>query len=105
MRRSSSRWPGACGSTGSASAMNEPDTATNEAFQSASARTVQAVVIGASAGGFEALMRMLPVLPEGYRLPIAIVVHLPESLESRLAELFDRRLAVPVREARDKEAI
>jgi two-component system chemotaxis response regulator CheB len=76
-----------------------------ETIREAAARPIEAVVIGASAGGFEALLRLLPPLPAGYRLPIAIVLHLPDHTESRLAELFGHKLAVPVREARDKEPI
>jgi two-component system chemotaxis response regulator CheB len=66
-------------------------------------RPIEAVVLGASAGGFEALLALLTGLPAGFRLPIAVVLHLPESHESRLAELFDHRLALAAREARDKE--
>jgi len=36
----------------------------------------QAVVIGASAGGFAALERLLPALPPGYPLPVLVVQHL-----------------------------
>lgn len=74
-------------------------------FEQAAARGIEAIVVGASAGGFEALMQLLPKLPAGYRLPMAIVMHLPEHHESRLAELFGYRIALQTREARDKEAI
>jgi len=77
----------------------------DDALLTAARRPIEAVVIGASAGGFEALQHLLPPLPVGYRLPIAIVLHLPDNHESRLAELFGHRLALPVREARDKERI
>jgi two-component system chemotaxis response regulator CheB len=79
-----------------------PDAA---AFQSAAARRVEAVVIGASAGGFEALMGVLAGLPPRYPIPLAAVLHLPEHHESRLPELFGHRLALQVREARDKEPL
>lgn len=78
---------------------------TPEALEAAAARPMEAVVIGASAGGFEALRALLPGLPEGYPLPIAVVLHLPEQHDSRLAELFGAQLAVPAREARDKEPL
>lgn len=71
----------------------------------AAGRSIEAVVIGASAGGFEALLTILTGLPKGYPLPIAVVLHLPDSHESRLAELFGYRLAVRVQEARDKERL
>ena len=40
---------------------------------------IEAVVIGASAGGVEALLTLLGPLRKGYVLPIIIVLHLPES--------------------------
>jgi len=68
-------------------------------------RRIEAVVIGASAGGVEALGTLLPTLPAGYRLPVFCILHLPADRESRLAELFGERLALPVSEAADKQAI
>lgn len=68
-------------------------------------RRIEAVVIGASAGGVEALGVLLPCLPAGYRLPVFCILHLPADRESRLAELFGDRLLVPVMEAADKQAI
>ena len=68
-------------------------------------RRIDAVVIGGSAGGVDALLQLLPALPEGYDLPVMCILHLPSDRESRLAELFDERLPLPVREAADKEAI
>jgi two-component system chemotaxis response regulator CheB len=70
-----------------------------------SGRRVEAVVIGASAGGVEALGALLPALPAGYSLPVFCILHLPGDRESRLAELFAERLPLPVKEAADKEAI
>jgi two-component system chemotaxis response regulator CheB len=68
-------------------------------------RHIEAVVIGASAGGVEALGALLPTLPAGYRLPVFCILHLPSDRESRLAELFGERLALRVKEAVDKESI
>lgn len=68
-------------------------------------RSVDAVVIGASAGGLEALMAILARLPASYRLPLVAVLHLPSHGESRLAEVLAARLALPVKEAADKECI
>lgn len=66
---------------------------------------VRAVVIGASAGGVEALLTLLTGLPGHFRLPIVAVLHLPPDRESRLAEIFQQRLPMAVREACDKEPI
>ena len=76
-----------------------------EAVEAAAARRIEAVVIGASAGGFEALLAVLKGLPASYPMPLVAVLHLPENHESRLAELFGYRLTLQVREARDKESL
>jgi len=76
-----------------------------EAIEAAAARVVEAVVIGASAGGFEALLAILKGLPATYPMPLVAVLHLPDHHESRLAELFGYRLELQAREARDKEPL
>lgn len=58
-----------------------------------------AVAIGASAGGIDALLVLLDGLPATMRAPILIVLHLPEQHESRLPQVFGSRLVVPVKEA------
>ncbi|MDB5963822.1 MAG: chemotaxis protein CheB [Polaromonas sp.] len=68
-------------------------------------RKVEAVIIGASAGGVEALLMLLSGLPERFRLPVITVLHLPEDRESQLAAIFRQRSPVAVHEAADKEAI
>jgi len=75
------------------------------ALDIAARRRIEAVVLGASAGGFEALLAVLRGLPAGYPMPLVAVLHLPDHHESRLAELFGHRLALQVREARDKEPL
>ena len=75
------------------------------AIDATAGRRIEAVVIGASAGGFEALLAILKGLPASYPMPLVAVLHLPESHESKLAELFGYRLSVQVREARDKEPL
>ncbi|CAI8909359.1 chemotaxis protein CheB [Pseudomonas koreensis] len=66
---------------------------------------VEAIVVGASAGGVEALLTLLAPLRQGYVLPIIVVLHLPEERRSQLAEVFSRRLMLPVAEATDKQDI
>ncbi|AUG07978.1 chemotaxis protein CheB [Pseudomonas sp. S09G 359] len=68
-------------------------------------RGIEAIVVGASAGGVEALLSIFGELPKGFGLPIIAVLHLPDERRSQLAEVFARRLRIPVREARDKEVI
>lgn len=60
----------------------------------------EAVVIGASAGGIDALLVLLQPLQAPLAVPVIVVLHLPDDHESRLAEVFGHRLRVPVEEAR-----
>jgi len=68
-------------------------------------RGIEAIVVGASAGGVEALLNIFGELPQGFGLPIIAVLHLPDERRSQLAQVFARRLRIPVREAQDKEVI
>lgn len=73
--------------------------------QVAARHAVEAVVIGASAGGVHALLALLSGLPAHFSLPIIAVLHLPQERDSRLADVFQQRLGMTVREAADKETI
>lgn len=66
---------------------------------------VDAIVVGASAGGVEALLKVFSRLRVGYRLPILTVLHVPEDRRSQLAQVFQARLPLKVKEADDKEDI
>jgi two-component system, chemotaxis family, protein-glutamate methylesterase/glutaminase len=66
---------------------------------------IDAVAIGASAGGVEALALLLPAVPATLRAAILIVLHLPRERASVLAEIFSSKCARPVREAVDKEPV
>lgn len=68
-------------------------------------QAIEAVVIGASAGGVHALLALLADLPRSFRLPVIVVLHLPEDRDSQLAEIFQYRLPIAVRQAADKESI
>ena len=59
----------------------------------------QAVAIGASAGGIDALLTLFDHLRPDMRASIFTVLHLPEDHESRLVQVFANRLQVPVEEA------
>ncbi|HZN46658.1 MAG TPA: chemotaxis protein CheB [Ramlibacter sp.] len=69
------------------------------ALPSRFAFAAEAVAIGASAGGIDALLVLLEGLPPAMHAPIVIVLHLPEGHESKLVEVFAGRLDVPVKEA------
>lgn len=68
-------------------------------------RRIEALVIGASAGGVDALVELLPALSAASTLATVCILHVPADRDSRLAELFDARLALPVREAADKQPV
>lgn len=64
-----------------------------------------AIVIGASAGGVEALGVLLPALPGRLRIPVLVVLHQPRDRPSLLVEVFAGRCALPVHEAEDKQIL
>jgi two-component system, chemotaxis family, protein-glutamate methylesterase/glutaminase len=75
------------------------------ALDSVRADHIDAVVIGASAGGVEALSVLLPALPAALRPAVLIVVHLPRERASVLPEIFSSKCVRPVREPEDKEPV
>lgn len=68
-------------------------------------RQVEAVVIGASAGGVEAVTAILETLPARFAAAVIIVQHLPADRPTTLPQLFGKRARLPVKEAEDKEII
>jgi len=59
----------------------------------------EAVAVGASAGGIDALFVLLGALRPPLAGPVMVVLHLPDDHQSRLVQVFGARLAVPVQEA------
>lgn len=80
-------------------------TAPTTALKIAEKHVIEAVVIGVSAGGVHALLALFSEFPAHFRLPIVVVLHLPEDRNSLLAEIFQHRMPFKVREAADKESI
>jgi len=66
---------------------------------------IDAIVIGASAGGVEGVGALLQALPERYAPALMVVIHIPADRPSLLAEIFQARCRLPVREALDKEHV
>lgn len=66
---------------------------------------VDAVVIGASAGGVDALRRLLRGLPAAFAPSVLIVLHVPSGGSRSLTELLQRSCALPLHEALDKQPI
>lgn len=63
----------------------------------------RAVVIGTSAGGIQALSRILPALPADFPAPVLVVIHMPADSGNVLAPLFQKKCRLTVCEAEDKE--
>src|ERR1043166_5735459 len=61
------------------------------------------VVIGASAGGVEALVRLAGDLPRDFPAPIAVVLHVPSDSASILPEILSRRGHLPAKHAVNRE--
>jgi two-component system chemotaxis response regulator CheB len=64
---------------------------------------IEAVVIGASAGGVEAVGSLLAALPADFQPAVLVVIHISPSSESLLLSVLAPRCALPMREASDKE--
>ncbi len=65
----------------------------------------KAVVVGASAGGLDALSKLIPGLPERFPLPVVVVQHRRPDADDFLAAHLDGQSPLPVKEADDKELI
>jgi two-component system CheB/CheR fusion protein len=72
---------------------------------SAISAEAQLVVIGSSAGGIEALSRVVASLPADFPAPIVIAQHLDPRRPSHLHEILARRATLPVRVVEEREAL
>ena len=63
------------------------------------------VVIGASAGGVEALLNMVKVLPVDFPAPIFVVIHLSPYSPSQLPKIISRGSNLPAVHPKDGQAI
>jgi two-component system, chemotaxis family, protein-glutamate methylesterase/glutaminase len=66
---------------------------------------IDAIAVGASAGGAAALAMLLSSIPECAAVSVFIVLHLPRNRESLLVSIFEKRCPLALREAHDKDAI
>ena len=80
----------------------EPDRASAEPGP---AKGIQAVLIGASTGGPQAVATVLKGLPDGMPVPVLIVIHIAENFGQTLADWLARETGRPVRLARNEEPI
>jgi two-component system chemotaxis response regulator CheB len=62
-------------------------------------------VIGASAGGVEAIGVLLAALPQSFGAAVAIVIHVPPGNDDLLVRALAPRCALPLVEASDKQPV
>jgi two-component system chemotaxis response regulator CheB len=67
-------------------------------------RTYDAVVIGSSTGGLNALRTILVNLKNDFSIPIIVVQHLSPDSENLLVRILDEQSPLRVREAEEKES-
>ncbi len=65
----------------------------------------QLVVIGSSAGGIEALTRVVGSLPPDFPAPIVIAQHLDPRRPSHLGEILSRHATLPIKVVEDAESL
>jgi two-component system, chemotaxis family, protein-glutamate methylesterase/glutaminase len=73
--------------------------------KSVSPREHQAVVIGVSAGGIDALRELLALIPVDFNLAVVIVQHLHPQQDRFFIEYLGECCAIPVQEAEEKESV
>ena len=65
----------------------------------------RAVVIGVSAGGMNALKKLLPALPAAFPAPVVIVQHISPNSDGQWVEIMNNISNLKVKEADEKEKI
>jgi two-component system, chemotaxis family, protein-glutamate methylesterase/glutaminase len=65
----------------------------------------EAIIIGGSWGGLNALTRILEILPAAYPIPIIAVLHRGKGHQSDLESVIQKKVNVRVKEVEEKEAL
>ncbi len=65
----------------------------------------QLIVVGASAGGVEALSKLVAALPADFPVPVVIAQHLDPRRPSHLAQILGRRSSLPVLVVEEREVL
>ncbi len=63
------------------------------------------ILIGVSAGGLHALLKILPCFSESCSLPIIIVQHIQEGDQYELPEILNKHTSLPIQIAHDKDRL
>lgn len=69
------------------------------------AENVDIVVIGISTGGPQALKFLLPQLPKGFPVPVAVVIHMPVGYTGAFANKLNEVSALTVKEAKEGDVV
>jgi len=70
-----------------------------------SAEKPEVIVIGGAAGSVRFLLSLAPALGTDLGIPFLVVIHRMRNEESRLGQILDYRLDLPVKEADEKDEI
>ncbi|MFL5743179.1 MAG: chemotaxis protein CheB [Niastella sp.] len=68
-------------------------------------KMVDAIVIGASAGGLYVMIRILQLLPVSFNKPVIVVQHRSRDERSLLEEVLQQKCEVKIKQADEKELI
>lgn len=68
-------------------------------------RTYQAIVIGVSSGGMEAMKTIFSALPADFETPIVIVQHVSPRSDSQWITMLNKNCQLQIKEADEKEKI
>src|SRR5262249_10968817 len=68
-------------------------------------RLVDIIVVGVSTGGPQALKQFIPQLPSDFRVPVAIVLHMPLGYTGMYARKLDQMSPLRVIEAQDGDPV
>jgi two-component system, chemotaxis family, protein-glutamate methylesterase/glutaminase len=80
-------------------------TGKTEQDSGACGKRFDAVVIGASAGGVEAVGVLLAALPASFEGTVVVVIHVAAGSDDLLVRVLSSRCAVPLMEAADKQPL
>lgn len=68
-------------------------------------RNCEAIIIGGSWGGLNAVTRILEGLPERFIIPVIIVLHRGKNFKSDLESILQKKVKLQVKEIEEKEEI